>query len=347
MINLRADGELSGEYDSGSTVGKHKYHNTSRADRHSCEFADAEPWEGTKADQAGEQVFYVEVPSLATLNIGQSYNNYDSVHELRWGGPCPGATSLGCIDDNFGATTHGIAVADENNGEYTRMNWTNTEGSSQKAYFIVDGYYQSEGTFTIDWNLTTAPVANTTAAPVATTMPPHGTDKTFEPVTWTNLATNTALLGSNGGLEKTATDENWNGGASSTNRIYAQVGLEQVLKFKCVPDTYGLIGLSTVHANPINWNLVDSHQYQHINHGIVCHQNNNFGFAESNKFLHNKGSYTADTVFDIKVNGDAVTYWKDGEQIFTSADTAVFPLEVDAALVYKGASEVSVLAFPV
>ena len=174
----------------------------------------------------------------------------------------------------------------------------------------------------------------------------------YKPVTWTDLATNTALLGVNGGLQKIGdSSSGWNGGASSTDRIYANDS-EQGIKFKCVGPAPGggAFGLSTVHANPINWNAGNNWV---IDFGLHCSGHwagsGKLTVMEGNQWRTVTGdnSWTVDTVAEIKVDGNGVvTYWKDGEKFYTSHKSAVFPLEVDALLNAKGATQVSVLAQP-
>ena len=46
-----------------------------------------------------EAMYSIEVPAGHTLRIHQSWNDYDSRHELRWGGECPGEHVVDCTDD--------------------------------------------------------------------------------------------------------------------------------------------------------------------------------------------------------------------------------------------------------
>jgi hypothetical protein len=87
-----------------------------------------------------DRIFYIDVPNGYSVNIWQSINAYDSYHYMGYGGTCPGTTTLYCIDDSD-----------------TQQNpWTNTTGSAQTVWFIVDGYSGS-GTFTLNWTLTAPP----------------------------------------------------------------------------------------------------------------------------------------------------------------------------------------------
>ena len=71
-----------------------------------------------------EAVFALAVPSGYRLTIGMDSNSYDSRHELRIGGDCPGDTVVQCIDDPDLAT----------------MSVSNTGADDLSAYFIVGAY---------------------------------------------------------------------------------------------------------------------------------------------------------------------------------------------------------------
>ena len=89
---------------------------------------------------APDAIFYIDVPNGQQLNIRQSANNYDSQHYVRYGGACPGTTAIACIDDE------GTEVA--------FVNWTNTTGTTQRVWWIQDGFAAGNGTFTLEWSIT-------------------------------------------------------------------------------------------------------------------------------------------------------------------------------------------------
>ena len=66
-------------------------------------------------------------------------NTYDSKHELSWGGSSyPGINPVACTDDP----------------DTTREQWTNTEGTAQNVFFVVDSYSSSgSGEFTLSWDV--------------------------------------------------------------------------------------------------------------------------------------------------------------------------------------------------
>jgi len=87
---------------------------------------------------APDRIFYYDLPNYYTIEIWQSANNYDSVHETRRGPTCPGDTLIACTDDD----------------DYTHHSWTNTTGTTQRVWFILDGYSSYSGTFTLNWTVT-------------------------------------------------------------------------------------------------------------------------------------------------------------------------------------------------
>ncbi|EOD22904.1 hypothetical protein EMIHUDRAFT_195332 [Emiliania huxleyi CCMP1516] len=92
---------------------------------------------GTSCGGSGsEKIFYVEVPAGGELTIGMTSNTYDSRHETRWGGSCPGANLVACTDDP----------------DTLQHLWINTQGSTQTAFFIVDAYSSGSGDFVLAWN---------------------------------------------------------------------------------------------------------------------------------------------------------------------------------------------------
>jgi hypothetical protein len=87
---------------------------------------------------AKDIIFTIAVPPGATVTFAQSSNNYDSVHELRYGGTCPGSNYVQCVDDP----------------DLTAVSWTNNASSAQPVYYVQSGYYTFEGSFTLTWEVT-------------------------------------------------------------------------------------------------------------------------------------------------------------------------------------------------
>ena len=88
-----------------------------------------------------EAGFSYSLPAGATIEIGQSANDYDSRHELSYGGAFPGDASVACVDDP----------------DDSRMTWTNTGSDAVNVYFIVDAYSDGSGAFTLTWTITAPP----------------------------------------------------------------------------------------------------------------------------------------------------------------------------------------------
>jgi hypothetical protein len=104
---------------------------------------------------ASDMVFFYDLPAGSTIEIGQTSNSFDSVHELSWGGTAPGTNIVTCTDDP----------------DTSRSTWTNTESSTQRVFFVVDAYSSGgSGTFTISWTVTPPPTP--TPNPTATPTPP-------------------------------------------------------------------------------------------------------------------------------------------------------------------------------
>jgi len=92
---------------------------------------------GTSCGGRGnEKIFFIDLPAGHQLTIGMSTNNYDSRHETRWGGSCPGQNAVRCTDDPD-SLVH---------------TWSNNQGSTQRTYFVVDAYSTGRGTFTLTWS---------------------------------------------------------------------------------------------------------------------------------------------------------------------------------------------------
>ncbi|MBL0127225.1 MAG: T9SS type A sorting domain-containing protein [Flavobacteriales bacterium] len=93
---------------------------------------------------APDAIYYIDVPNGNLLSIRQQTNNYDSQHYVRYGGACPGSTVIACIDDD--------------NAEIGFVNWTNTTGSTQRVWWIQDGFGAGAGTFTLEWTVGPPPL---------------------------------------------------------------------------------------------------------------------------------------------------------------------------------------------
>lgn len=99
---------------------------------------------------AGDAIYFIDVADGLQLRIRQQVNNYNSQHYVRYGGACPGSTVIACVNDD--------------NGEVGWVEWTNTTGSTQRVWWIQDGFGTATGTFTLEWQVLTCPIPTAGAA---------------------------------------------------------------------------------------------------------------------------------------------------------------------------------------
>merc|ERR1711963_166505 len=86
------------------------------------------------------------MPHGGEIQIRQTSNDYDSVHETRWGGDCPGENIVACTDDP----------------DTKAHRWVNQQGQSQRVYVIIDAYGGESGSFTLRWSATPPPTPSPT-----------------------------------------------------------------------------------------------------------------------------------------------------------------------------------------
>ncbi|MFN3875520.1 MAG: proprotein convertase P-domain-containing protein, partial [Flavobacteriales bacterium] len=96
------------------------------------------------ANTAPDAIYFIDVPTGQQLRIRQQSNTYDSQHYVRWGAPCPGANVIACVDDDL--------------GEVGWVEWINTTGSTQRVWWVQDGYNTAAGSFVLEWQLLTCPM---------------------------------------------------------------------------------------------------------------------------------------------------------------------------------------------
>jgi hypothetical protein len=80
-------------------------------------------------------IFYYDIAVGDGIKIWMPWNDFDSRHTLRWGGACPGNTEIDCIDDP---------------DEYP-ITWSNNTSETQRVWFIIAGYGEDHGNFTLEW----------------------------------------------------------------------------------------------------------------------------------------------------------------------------------------------------
>ena len=142
---------------------------------------------------AEDQIFYYDLPVASTITIGQTTNNYDSRHSLRYGGACPGTTEIVCTDDL----------------DTQVESWQNCTGSTQRVFWIQSGLAAQSGSYTLQWSVAAG------SCPVA---PPNdepcfATGATVNPDLLCGVvSSSTLLLATNSGIPGclgTADDDVW------------------------------------------------------------------------------------------------------------------------------------------
>ncbi|MCB9265067.1 MAG: T9SS type A sorting domain-containing protein [Lewinellaceae bacterium] len=89
-----------------------------------------------------DHIFYIDVPSAATLTISTPTDTYDSRHRVAYGGACPGDNEIDCIDDPDNQVT----------------TWINTTGMMQRVYWVQEAFSTTtSGDFTLEWDLVLPP----------------------------------------------------------------------------------------------------------------------------------------------------------------------------------------------
>lgn len=95
-------------------------------------------WLGGGTASALDVVFTIEVQPNETFWIRQVDNSYDSVHELRVRGVCPGDQVVMTVDDP--------------DTEYVW--WTNYEDKATSVYYLQSGFIESSmGNFSLEWDV--------------------------------------------------------------------------------------------------------------------------------------------------------------------------------------------------
>lgn len=117
------------------------------------------------SNTASDMIFFIDVPADNQLTITQVTNAYDSRVAVFYGGSCPGNTQIACWDD-----------PDEQS-----VNWVNTTGSTQRVYWVQDGFSSGSGTFTISWSVQLPqppPAGASCANPIVVNSFPYSTSNT-------------------------------------------------------------------------------------------------------------------------------------------------------------------------
>ena len=94
--------------------------------------ADSDP-----TNSAPDLIFTYWLQPGYNITLQQTSNDYDSYHILRYGGSCPGNTTVESVDDP----------------DYTPVSWSNTLGTPQQVYYTQSGYANQSGGFTLSWSV--------------------------------------------------------------------------------------------------------------------------------------------------------------------------------------------------
>ena len=106
------------------------------------------------------KVYFIDLPPSYTIEIWPGNVKFDTVHETRWGGTCPGDNIVACTDNPVHHT------------------WFNNQDSTQRVYFVVDGYSSAaHGQFDVTWTISTlaptpAPSTSPSSAPTMHSLDP-------------------------------------------------------------------------------------------------------------------------------------------------------------------------------
>ncbi len=150
-------------------------------------------------------------------------------------------------------------------------------------------------------------------------------DVVTEPVVWTN-GVNVTVVG--GDLTKSGGNGSaWDGGAVSTRAIVSMDGYLEWVASETT--TYRMIGLSRGDTNQ---------GYPDIDFALYVVPGGNVYGYEAGISRGSFGTYVSGDRLRVAVEGGLVRYRKNGQLLYTSAVTPVFPLLVDTSLYSSGAT---------
>jgi hypothetical protein len=258
--------------------------------------------------------------------------------------------------NNVGGTLTNVLVNNLNSGSFTAgivngtavsYQWllngapvgTNSASYTNASIAITDVVtcdltYQSIcATPTISSNSTTYKALPTYDVPVfyiTGVTDPAACNRLEEQVKWTSLA-NVVATGAGNSLNKTTSNNNWDGGAFSFN----QVNNNGYLEFTATEtNTSRMIGLSTTNAD---------NGYGSIRYAIFLQNNGTVGIYETGINRGNFGSYAASDVFRVSVENNFVKYYKNNTVFYYSLLVPSFPMYVDVSINNVGGTLTNVL----
>jgi hypothetical protein len=181
---------------------------------------------------------------------------------------------------------------------------------------------------------TLSPTEAPTEAPPALGDSPRASDCTSSPVTWGSTI---GVAAGTGTLEKSVLTNcggtcSWDAGAISTQVLSASAAPQSV-SFKCSSGTNIFAGLGNVNTGP---HVIRAYNTEFA---VSCGSSSTLAIYESgvSALGANNGKYALSDVFTIQVTGTTVTYYQNNAAIYTSANVATFPLQVDTSILNEGA----------
>ena len=154
---------------------------------------------------------------------------------------------------------------------------------------------------------------------VAGTVDPVSCNRVEEEVRWTNLA-NVVSAGSGNSLNKTTSNNNWDGGAYSLNAVSNNGYLEFTVT---ETNTSRMIGLSNSNAD---------NGYSSIKYAIYLQNNGSFNVFEQGVNIGSFGAYAASDVYRVSVENSIVKYYRNNAVFYTSALVPSFPMYADVSI---------------
>jgi hypothetical protein len=266
-------------------------------------------------------VFYISAlvptfPLYADVSINNVGGTITNAFVSNLNGGSFTATAIGGIPVNYQWLLNGNPVG-TNSSSYTN-------GSLSVADVITcDLTYQSICTTpTISSNATTLKALPTYGVPVlyiTGVADPLGCYRAQDEVRWTNLA-NVVTTGSGSSLNKTASNNNWDGGAYSFN----SVSNNGYLEFTAVETNRArMVGLSNTNTD---------NGFSSIRYAIFLQNNGTFNVYESGTNRGSFGTYTASNLFRISVESNVVKYYRNGTLFYTSSVVPTLPLFADVSI---------------
>ncbi len=214
---------------------------------------------------------------------------------------------------------NGTQVASSPSNIYTNLNLSNGDQIQCEFISALNGCSQA----TLSSNTITSETIgqpNTDFA-ITTNAVPFACAMAIENVKWKkiDLTPNTVVTGINN-LQKTSDNSQWNGGASSWNRVFNNGAFEFT---SLETDKTRMIGLSSTNLGS---------DQASIRYGIMLENTGLFKIYESGTYRNIFGNYSTGSVFRITVEANVVKYYFNGSLQYTSTLTPTLPLIADVSI---------------